>query len=89
MLKGGDTLRSAAAGIPNITGGISVVKYLDDGAQTGAFVQRNVWNNMQNPAGTVMGRIDIDFDASRCSPIFGKSDTVQAPALQLIPQFKI
>ena len=44
---------------------------------------------MQNPAGTVMGRIDIDFDASRCSPIFGKSDTVQAPALQLIPQFKI
>ena len=88
-MQGGDTLRSAAAGIPNITGGISVVKYLDGGEQTGAFVQTGLWRNLGAPAGTLSGRIDIDLDASRCSPVFGKSDTVQAPALQLIPQFKI
>ena len=30
----------------------------------------------------------IYFDASRCSPIYGASTTIQPPALQLIAQIK-
>ena len=32
--------------------------------------------------------LKLEIDASRSSSVYGKSDTVQPPALQLIPQIK-
>ena len=75
-----------AAGLPNITGkseGCYRVNEYSDGAFY--YVRES---NSSLSGDTLLMQI-FGFDASRSNPIYGKSTTVQAPALQLIPQFKI
>ena len=84
--KGGEQLSVIAAGIPNITGSF----YNQRGAiynWTGAFYGNTStgWSNGDdNPHGCGTTYID----ASRCSTVYGKSDTVQVAAIQLIQQIK-
>ena len=86
LLKGGEQLSVIAAGIPNITGSF----YNQRGAiynWTGAFYGNTStgWSNGDdNPNGCGTTYID----ASRCSTVYGKSDTVQVAAIQLIQQIK-
>ena len=89
VLQGADETHAAGstieAGLPNITGGFNP---WGEGTATkeireaeGAF-QREASN--QYGWGTVNGRDQdnayMTFDASRCSSVYGKSNTVQPPA---------
>ena len=81
-----------AAGIPNITGidnpyGIeqSHGSTVLDGAfyRSSSVSARQGYNHESGGAANA-----IAFDASRCSAIYGSTNTVQPPALDLIPQIK-
>lgn len=89
VLQGADDAHAAGteieAGLPNITGGFAPWA---EGAQTNITQPTGAFQNQasnQYGWGTVNGRDQdnawIDFDASRCSAIYGKSNTVQPPAL--------
>jgi hypothetical protein len=72
-----------AAGLPNITGTVGVVS----DSCSGAFV-RNESDNFGDLAGTSSGGWRIRrafFYASRSNAIYGNSDTVQPPAISMLP----
>ena len=97
--KGGDSLKAASAGLPNIVGKI---KNNNDGyavnAAGGNFAnfKNNGCYTFEYATGTsIIAEVtsanvltSINFNAAQCNPIYGNSDTVQPPAIQLIPQIK-
>lgn len=76
------------AGLPNITGSLDDVRgYLWDG-ESGAFYpthNSSVVLNAVQISDTSDGVWKTNFDASRSSSIYGNSNTVQPPALTLVP----
>lgn len=82
FIEGSTTVgTSIAAGLPNITGGFSG----DFGQYTYGVFYNNGW--AANNTGDGDGNL-ISFDASRSSTIYGNSETVQPPALTLLPCIK-
>ena len=81
------------AGLPNIIASQNPNRVSDDGIQgtlDGAFYFKNTTVKGGSSEDANTGVLNgLAFDASRSNPIYGASTTVQAPALQLIPQFKI
>lgn len=76
------------AGLPNITGDFGAKTWKDDTLPTGVFVQTWYDNNV-TPRGENKDRnTRVSFDASRSSSIYGKSTTVQPPALTMIYAIK-
>ena len=86
------------AGLPNITGGFyDLITSLSGGSPSkmgsadGVFYTRYLENNAiisipASPGIEEIGRQDgIGFNASRSSSIYGNSETVQPPALTLLP----
>lgn len=80
------------AGLPNITGGsdtaISAIKYDKTTAETwsGAIGTANSYSgSLANPSGNIgsSGYRPLLFDASKSNAIYGKSSTVQPPALTM------
>ena len=68
------------AGLPNIIGSFTSGAWLGyNSTVTGAFVADNKYNNAGGNKGDY--RQGIYFDASRCSSIYGKSNTVQPPSV--------
>lgn len=65
------------AGLPNITGQFTA-EGAYGGARGGAFYNWGSSNCNQNYGGTGTG---WGFDASRCSSVYGRSSTVQPPAI--------
>ena len=87
---GGDTPLVISAGLPNITGRTTggFGGYLCEGAGgTGALYIAGK-SGFATFADGVLNRNYIGFNASLSNAIYGNSDTVQPPALQLIPQIK-
>ena len=81
-MQGGDTPAVIAAGLPNITGTMP----FDFENVTGAFV---IEKQIVNGSGAGSGRdMLLHLDASKSNPIYGRSDTVQPPAICLIPQLR-
>lgn len=74
-----------AAGLPDITGQLSGLESADtaQGIATGAF---SFSNTIANGAGhrNTDDHV-VDFKASDSNPIYGRSGTVQPPALKLLP----
>ena len=70
--------------LPNITGSFHA------GAQnrvaTGAFIGEAL--NMGDPQGDGRRTHNYTFNAALCSRIYGDINTVQPPAIQLIPQIR-
>ena len=89
-MKGGDTVLILSAGLPNITGGMAdnptARGWNDVNVPTGAFATNERVPNAFDAKG-IYG-YKISFDASLSNPIYGATDTVQPPAIQLIPQIK-
>ena len=90
FIQGSETVGTVLdAGLPNITGMATFVN--SDGVDqvynpdTGCFYwgQYAYGNKAVNTAGT--GKRDLKFNASRSNGIYGKSSTVQPPALCLLP----
>lgn len=87
VLQGGDSPAVLEAGLPNITGqyyavvggGVTV-----NGAFTGSWAD----SSGQTSGGGGYNRVHLVVDASKSNAIYGNSDTVQPPAIVLIPQMK-
>ena len=89
-LWGGSTVEEKIAGLPNITGfshtGDRRTHIYGEGAfYTYNNAPSNLWAAMSDTDGNIQG---LGFDASRSNAIYGRSSTVQPPAIQLIPQIK-
>ena len=90
-IKGGDSTAVLAAGIPNISGSTRIST---QSAALGCYWPEGVFyakgnNNLGIPdANQTQPVSDLGFSAALSSNIYGASDTVQPPALSLIPQIK-
>ena len=91
VIQGGDNTAVLQAGLPNITGNTNTLHVQPLGTQwsgNGALgLQRD-----EKAAGTYGGgenvATKITFNAGLSNAIYGASNTVQPPALQLIPQIR-
>ena len=86
VIQGGDNAQILAAGLPNITGGHDGLR--TDGGTTGTGAFYNAGNGSVGASGGSSSNSKISFSASRSNSIYGRSSTVQPPALQLIPQIR-
>ena len=90
VLMGGESVKSVEAGLPNITGefqwgkGVEGLGYRKGALDTLGFAARGDGGHMN----TVSNLLGFKLDASKSSPIYGRSNTVQPPALSLIAQIK-
>lgn len=80
-----------SAGLPNLTGDTTFYSFGNEGSGTWAGCLKT--NTMNDSAGTfVNGNLakynKVELDASHGSTIYGNSDTVQPPALTLLPCIK-
>ena len=89
VLWGSDSSHAAGstieAGLPNITGGVYGIIANSDSSLQGALHvggNDNVGTLIHSTQDT--GRVTIDIDASRCSSVYGKSDTVTPPLTSFI-----
>ena len=89
-----NTLSKVNAGLPNIIGVIGYIhsSALNEGeGDWGVFKFRNYGNGipqLTSPPTGQKGGYDIEFNASRGNSIYGNSNTVQPPAVKLIPVIK-
>ena len=74
------------AGLPNITAGATIRLHANN--VTGAFVGDGQDHNQVGYTGTSAIQFITGFDASRSNHIYGASNTVQPPALTLLPCIK-
>lgn len=92
-VKGGDSIDTISAGAPDIQGQFGTgdgTAWLYSPATEGAFI------NHSSPYASQMGSNSsttdrtgyIRFAASNYSSVYGNANTVQPPALQLIPQIR-
>ena len=89
LLKGGDSAAILAAGLPNIVGTFQTEEFSHNGNNTqttGAFYHQTRSGNIAN--GTGGTDVKLCFDASRSNSIYGNAQTVQPPAINLIPQIR-
>lgn len=101
FIQGGDSSSVKSAGLPNIT--YKLTPEETGASQTGVFTQSafNKGSLFENGAMKMQKTRDavtsgsgwfevasLDFDASRCSLIYGSANTVQPPSIQLIPQLR-
>ena len=70
-----------SAGLPNITGDTAAA--FDNMGPTGAFVWLTNSPNYYRRTETVLGNAHFGFDASKSNSIYGKSSTVQPPAVTM------
>ena len=96
VLMGGESVKSVEAGLPNIVGSFwpyafGTARDSDPNGrlqgQTGAFYSDGD-NYYGPPVHSAADNARAMFDASRSNPIYGRSTTVQPPALSLIAQIK-
>ena len=104
VLQGGETVKSVEAGLPNITyridsagfgyGGwtgnklthLLASEYTDGAIHLSKpLTNRQTWQAEPNGGALIK---DVTFDASKSNPIYGRSETVQPPALTMIAQIK-
>lgn len=76
------------AGLPNITGELPVGEGFSESSEaalafTGAFRAYEPVNHWGNGGGWDTDNLGVNFDASRCSSVYGASNTVQPPSVQL------
>ena len=87
---------AVAAGLPNIKG-TAMFRYGTNSARIGLTVSGSIssqskdYGNTYQPislTGTTTMAQELDFDASQSNAIYGGSDTVQPPAIKMIPIIK-
>ena len=78
---------SVAAGLPNITGGpLKPVRTVSGGnINAGALIQIADQGTHTEGGDGYQNAVSIKLDASKANPIYGRSDTVQPPAIKLMP----
>lgn len=84
---GGDNVLAIAAGLPNIAGSFHIMR-AGPSSFKGAFYGNSGSQGWGVGNNDVMTEGDVYFKASRSSNIYGASNTVQPPAISLLPQIK-
>ena len=69
------------AGLPNITGQHARVTWPSNGRFTNGAFYATTNGSSQAWVNGGESSLTLNFDASRCSPVYGKSDTVQPPSV--------
>lgn len=89
VVQGGEDVTALAAGLPNITGAAKNLAVPHTAVQdfSGALYQSSSGASTQGSGGCG-NTITVALDASRSSKVYGASDTVQPPAITLIPQIR-
>lgn len=81
---GANSFGYLSAGLPNITGGFTGgTNYGGGGQQWGAFGIYGYTGNVDPGDGRAHVNCNYNFDAARSSSIYGKSSTVQPPAIKV------
>ena len=94
VLLGWTTVKSLEAGLPNIKGEINNLADFSDGgapSESGALTYLHHYFASSGISNINDGRdvgTGFSFDASKSNPIYGRSTTVQPPALTMIAQIK-
>ena len=92
FIEGSDSVNIISAGLPNITGtGSSLMSSAYGVVQGACYAERNstaAYGGTYADTTTSTSRYKVMFSANRSSSIYGASETVQPPALQIIPQIK-
>lgn len=84
---GGDNVQILNAGLPNITGEFASIWGRNPNSE-GALYSVS-YNASTLEGGTAWnGTIQLGFSAERSNTIYGASNTVQPPAISLLPQIK-
>ena len=86
FIEGSDTPGIINAGLPNITGNFTIRGAFGVSAN-GAFTYSSTYNSGWGDSGG-QNQPTFNFNASNSSTVYGASETVQPPALSLIPQIK-
>jgi len=88
FIEGGNTAGTEyQAGLPNITGTVSIHGYGISGG-SGSFSVRNSGTTVPTHTYSATGYTYADLNASRSSSIYGASTTVQPPAVTALPCIK-
>lgn len=87
VLMGGEPVKSVEAGLPNVTGTIYMREMLTV-STSGAFAQSDKHSPRAYRGDGNGIHTTVRLDASRSNPIYGRSDTVQPPAISMIAQIK-
>lgn len=89
VLQGGDSPAVLAAGLPNIQGTLTGLAYRNNyyGVGTGVFSTSHSGGQSALTLDGVANDL-INFNATNSNSIYGASNTVQPPAIVLIPQIK-
>jgi len=91
---GGDSVGVVAPGLPNITGSIAQIsetfsRHASSANNSALYKSANTPSGGNTPLeADVSDTGTLAFNASRSNSIYGASDTVQPPAISLIPQIK-
>ena len=97
VIQGGDITAVLQAGLPNISGSFSVrattgenraVILSASGALQTVLTPNDTVNPVMQVGNEFPGISQVTFNASYSSNVYGKSSTVQPPAISLIPQIK-
>lgn len=95
VLQGGSTVSSKSAGLPEITGIISGISSNQGGnagnvTVSGAFSSTGIYGGYVTNSNSTNSSacLKISMNASNSNMIYGTSETVQPPAIVLIPQIK-
>lgn len=86
FIEGSDTPGIINAGLPNITGNFTIRGAFGvsaNGAFTYSSTNNSGWGDRNG-----QNQPTFNFNASNSSTVYGASETVQPPALQIIPQIK-
>lgn len=83
-----DTVKTIEAGLPNILGNVDIHNWSVAGASGALYNSGMNGKTITGSQANVTGYSGISFSAAASNAIYGKSTTVQPPALALIPQIK-
>ena len=84
---GGDILLKLPAGLPNITGEFASI-WGRTPTSEGALYSVSFNQSTLEGGSAWNGTIRLGFSAERSNTIYGASNTVQPPAISLLPQIK-
>lgn len=85
FIEGSDSVGVVDAGLPNLTFGVGRIGQPEILSGNTCYKGTGVQGSFSSWGGNTQG---LYFDASRASSVYGASNTVQPPAIGLIPQIK-
>lgn len=89
FIEGGDSVSTKDAGLPDIQGRINANKLITWGGPSGAlYAVSEGLSGFPQTTTQFTGVNSVGFKASYSNSIYGRSNTVQPPAIVLIPQIK-